>query len=62
MPLFEKDIMQRYPALTGGRVWKENHDKALLQAVLKYGIPSSSLSVTLSSSLLTIVKDHCCYG
>lgn len=54
--------MQRYPALTGGRVWKENHDKALLQAVLKYGIPSSSLSVTLSSSLLTIVKDHCCYG
>ncbi|XP_068652707.1 CHD3-type chromatin-remodeling factor PICKLE-like [Aristolochia californica] len=37
MHLFEDDIVCRYPALRGGRVWKEEHDKALLCALLRHG-------------------------
>ncbi|XP_068647282.1 CHD3-type chromatin-remodeling factor PICKLE isoform X2 [Aristolochia californica] len=37
MRLFEEDIVYRYPALRGGRVWKEGHDKSLLRAVLRHG-------------------------
>ncbi|KAL2518055.1 CHD3-type chromatin-remodeling factor PICKLE [Abeliophyllum distichum] len=34
--LFADDIVSRYPALKSLRLWKEDHDKVLLQAVLKY--------------------------
>lgn len=34
--LFADDIISRYPALKSLRFWKEDHDKVLLQAVLKY--------------------------
>ncbi|CAM8893801.1 unnamed protein product [Rhodiola kirilowii] len=36
-PLFGDDIVSVYPALKGGRFWKEEHDKELLRAVLKHG-------------------------
>lgn len=36
-PLFADDIMLRYPALKGGRIWKREHDLTLLRAVLKHG-------------------------
>ncbi|CAM8889747.1 unnamed protein product [Rhodiola kirilowii] len=36
-PLFTDDIVQVYPALKGGRFWKEEQDKELLRAVLKHG-------------------------
>ncbi|CAA2968529.1 CHD3-type chromatin-remodeling factor PICKLE [Olea europaea subsp. europaea] len=35
--LFADDIISRYPALKSLRFWKEDHDKVLLQAVLKHG-------------------------
>ncbi|KAF3663130.1 Golgi SNAP receptor complex member 1-1 [Capsicum annuum] len=36
-PLFSMDIVSWFPGLKGGRVWKEDHDLLLLQAVLKHG-------------------------
>ncbi|KAL5724023.1 DNA helicase [Ranunculus cassubicifolius] len=36
-PLFTEDIMYRFPGLRSGRAWKEEHDIALLHAVLKHG-------------------------
>ncbi|KAK8654913.1 hypothetical protein V6N13_107509 [Hibiscus sabdariffa] len=36
-PLFTNDIIMRYPALKGGKFWKEEHDLLLLGAVLKHG-------------------------
>ncbi|KAJ8421600.1 hypothetical protein Cgig2_025729 [Carnegiea gigantea] len=36
-PLFADDIMFRYPALKGGRIWSREHDLILLRAVLKHG-------------------------
>uniref|UniRef100_A0A7N0U7Q7 CHD3-type chromatin-remodeling factor PICKLE n=1 Tax=Kalanchoe fedtschenkoi TaxID=63787 RepID=A0A7N0U7Q7_KALFE len=36
-PLFGDDIVSVYPALKGGRFWKEEHDKELLRAVMKHG-------------------------
>ncbi|OIT02582.1 chd3-type chromatin-remodeling factor pickle, partial [Nicotiana attenuata] len=36
-PHFAKDIVSWFPALKGGRVWKEEHDLLLLRAVLKHG-------------------------
>nr|XP_016486927.1 PREDICTED: CHD3-type chromatin-remodeling factor PICKLE-like [Nicotiana tabacum] len=36
-PLFAKDIVSWFPALKGGRVWREEHDLLLLRAVLKHG-------------------------
>ncbi|KAE8701589.1 CHD3-type chromatin-remodeling factor PICKLE [Hibiscus syriacus] len=36
-PLFTNDIIRRYPALKGGKFWKEEHDLLLLSAVLKHG-------------------------
>ncbi|XP_051137067.1 CHD3-type chromatin-remodeling factor PICKLE-like [Andrographis paniculata] len=35
--LFKDDILFRFPALKGGRVWKEHHDRLLLKAVMKHG-------------------------
>ncbi|KAF9614280.1 hypothetical protein IFM89_017081 [Coptis chinensis] len=35
--LFAEDIISRLPGLRSGRSWKEEHDLALLHAVLKYG-------------------------
>ncbi|XVE71251.1 hypothetical protein DITRI_Ditri10aG0135600 [Diplodiscus trichospermus] len=35
--LFTDDIIMRYPALKGGKFWKEEHDLLLLSAVLKHG-------------------------
>ncbi|KAL6502117.1 hypothetical protein OROGR_027250 [Orobanche gracilis] len=35
--LFTDDIISRYPGLKGGRIWKEHHDRLLLQAVMKHG-------------------------
>ncbi|KAL6212996.1 hypothetical protein ACLB2K_018211 [Fragaria x ananassa] len=36
-PLYEDDIMYRYPGLKGSKFWKEYHDVVLLRAVLKHG-------------------------
>ncbi|GMI95104.1 CYTOKININ-HYPERSENSITIVE 2, hypersensitive to red and blue 2, GYMNOS [Hibiscus trionum] len=36
-PLFTNDIIMCYPALKGGKFWKEEHDLLLLSAVLKHG-------------------------
>lgn len=36
-PLYGDDIVARYPALKGGKFWKEEHDLILLRAVLKHG-------------------------
>ncbi|XP_044472362.1 CHD3-type chromatin-remodeling factor PICKLE-like isoform X2 [Mangifera indica] len=36
-PLFEDEAVLRYPALKGGKFWKEEHDLLLLHAVLKHG-------------------------
>ncbi|KAK6912519.1 Chromo domain [Dillenia turbinata] len=36
-PLFQEDILSRYPSLKSGRYWKDEHDLSLLQAVLKHG-------------------------
>ncbi|KAL6345794.1 hypothetical protein AAG906_017546 [Vitis piasezkii] len=36
-PLFEDDIVSRFPGLKGGRHWKEEHDLLLLRAVIKHG-------------------------
>ncbi|XP_074276620.1 CHD3-type chromatin-remodeling factor PICKLE-like isoform X2 [Silene latifolia] len=36
-PLFDDDIIFRYPTLKGGRMWNEDHDLILLRAVLKHG-------------------------
>ncbi|XP_065848676.1 CHD3-type chromatin-remodeling factor PICKLE-like [Euphorbia lathyris] len=36
-PLFADDIVLRYPGLRSGKFWKEEHDRLLLQAVLKHG-------------------------
>ncbi|KAM5564718.1 CHD3-type chromatin-remodeling factor PICKLE [Rosa sericea] len=36
-PLYEDDIMFRYPGLKGSKYWKEYHDGVLLRAVLKHG-------------------------
>ncbi|KAK1425966.1 hypothetical protein QVD17_14633 [Tagetes erecta] len=36
-PLFTDDIIYRYPALRGLKFWKEEHDRTLLQALLKHG-------------------------
>lgn len=41
-PLFSMDIVSWFPGLKGGRVWKEDHDLLLLQAVLKYAVLSFS--------------------
>ncbi|PIN15481.1 putative helicase [Handroanthus impetiginosus] len=35
--LFTDDIIARYPGLKGGRLWKEQHDRVLLKAVMKHG-------------------------
>lgn len=35
--LFTDDIIMRYPALKGGKFWKEEHDLLLLRAVQKHG-------------------------
>ncbi|XVF89383.1 hypothetical protein PTKIN_Ptkin19aG0125900 [Pterospermum kingtungense] len=35
--LFTDDIIMRFPALKGGRFWKEEHDLLLLKAVQKHG-------------------------
>ncbi|KAK6162119.1 hypothetical protein DH2020_001960 [Rehmannia glutinosa] len=35
--LFTDDIISRYPGLKGGRLWKEQHDRLLLRAVMKHG-------------------------
>ncbi|KAK7283118.1 hypothetical protein RIF29_12416 [Crotalaria pallida] len=35
--LFSDDILLRYPGLKGAKIWKEEHDIALLRAVLKHG-------------------------
>ncbi|KAJ4952799.1 hypothetical protein NE237_029631 [Protea cynaroides] len=37
MLLFADDIVSRFPGLRGGKSWKEEHDLALLRAVLKHG-------------------------
>lgn len=34
--LFADEIVSRFPGLKSGRVWKEQHDLLLLQAVLRY--------------------------
>ncbi|KAK3033012.1 hypothetical protein RJ639_037141 [Escallonia herrerae] len=36
-PLFEDNIISRFPGLKGGRFWKDHHDLLLLRAVLKHG-------------------------
>ncbi|KAJ7966246.1 CHD3-type chromatin-remodeling factor PICKLE [Quillaja saponaria] len=36
-PLFADDVLLRYPSLKGGKIWKEEHDSVLLNAVLKHG-------------------------
>ncbi|XP_043696234.1 CHD3-type chromatin-remodeling factor PICKLE [Telopea speciosissima] len=36
-PLFADDIASRFPGLRSGKSWKEEHDLALLRAVLKHG-------------------------
>ncbi|KAK9742184.1 hypothetical protein RND81_03G153500 [Saponaria officinalis] len=36
-PLFGADIVLRYPALKGGRMWKPEHDLILLRGVRKHG-------------------------
>ncbi|CAH9086176.1 unnamed protein product [Cuscuta europaea] len=36
-PLFTEDIVSRFPGLKGAKLWKEDHDLLLLQAVLKHG-------------------------
>ncbi|XP_042503732.1 CHD3-type chromatin-remodeling factor PICKLE [Macadamia integrifolia] len=36
-PLFSDDIASRFPGLRSGKSWKEEHDLALLRAVLKHG-------------------------
>lgn len=36
-PLFEEDIIERYPLLKIGKCWKEEHDRTLLRAVQKHG-------------------------
>ncbi|KAF5191952.1 Chd3-type chromatin-remodeling factor pickle [Thalictrum thalictroides] len=36
-PLFAEDIMSRFLGLRSGRAWKEEHDLALIHAVLKHG-------------------------
>lgn len=39
-PLFADEIVSRFPRLKSGRVWKEQHDLLLLQALLKHGYGS----------------------
>ncbi|WCJ30367.1 Chromodomain-helicase-DNA-binding protein 5 [Euphorbia peplus] len=36
-PLFPDEVILRYPGLRSGKFWKEEHDRLLLQAVLKHG-------------------------
>ncbi|EPS66464.1 hypothetical protein M569_08312, partial [Genlisea aurea] len=36
-PLFPDDIVSRFPGLNGGKVWKKQHDRLLLQAVMRHG-------------------------
>ncbi|CAL0327180.1 unnamed protein product [Lupinus luteus] len=35
--LFSDDILLRYPGLKGAKIWKEEHDRILLRAVMKHG-------------------------
>ncbi|OIV96461.1 hypothetical protein TanjilG_07853 [Lupinus angustifolius] len=35
--LFSDDILFRYPGLKGAKIWKDEHDRVLLGAVLKHG-------------------------
>lgn len=35
-PVFPNRILERFPGLRSGKVWKEEHDKIMIRAVLKY--------------------------
>ncbi|XP_019437785.1 PREDICTED: CHD3-type chromatin-remodeling factor PICKLE-like isoform X2 [Lupinus angustifolius] len=35
--LFSDDVLLRYPGLKGAKIWKEEHDRLLLRAVMKHG-------------------------
>ncbi|KAK4755859.1 hypothetical protein SAY87_009616 [Trapa incisa] len=37
VPLFPEEIMSQYPKLLGGKFWTQEHDRLLLQAMLKHG-------------------------
>lgn len=55
--VFKDDIISRYPGLIGGGVWKEHHDKLLLQAVMNNSVcyPSLRFFTRLSLSYENIV-------
>ncbi|CAA7032933.1 unnamed protein product [Microthlaspi erraticum] len=36
-PVFTNRILERFPGLRSGKVWKEEHDKIMIRAVLKHG-------------------------
>ncbi|KAF2618497.1 hypothetical protein F2Q68_00041988 [Brassica cretica] len=36
-PVFPNRILERFPGLRSGKVWKEEHDKIMIRAVLKHG-------------------------
>ncbi|XP_051119947.1 CHD3-type chromatin-remodeling factor PICKLE-like [Andrographis paniculata] len=35
--IFTDDVVSRHPALRGGKIWNEQHDRLLFQAVMKHG-------------------------
>ncbi|CAN8315046.1 unnamed protein product [Cochlearia groenlandica] len=36
-PVFPNRILERFPGLRSGKIWKEEHDKIMIRAVLKHG-------------------------
>ncbi|VYS53442.1 unnamed protein product [Arabidopsis thaliana] len=36
-PVFPSRILERFPGLRSGKIWKEEHDKIMIRAVLKHG-------------------------